>query len=381
MPRVAQNERGSAFIIVAIFLATLLLFVGMATDFGIVLRHRRAMQNACDFAVLAGAQDLKGSTRTATATAQTFAQRDLTENNIAWNPNDFSAETQDKNGNADGIDPVRLWASYQMKVPLFFLASAVPSITVKVQCAAQRVPVQTTGLKPVGLDVAVYNARWTAQGNAPCPLFGAAGNPNAFGSTPCGDCALSIRGGGPQNSGALCDTTAQGSGNAGSLDLQNSGAGCTNNGFDVNSGWGCTFVNGSGTNPAYCATPSAQSTNTSNSPSCSIVNIKTGMGTGPWGSAVGAVCNTPDPVTDPRTSGWVVVMPLMNSATWQGQLSGKSTSVNIVGFAAFELDCTYMKTNGYEPMVGTFVQALSSQGATGNPNGADTGVETIILVR
>src|SRR5690348_495663 len=154
--RVSNDERGSAFLIVGVFLI-LLLFVGMATDFGIILRYRRAMQNGCDSAVLAGAQDLQ-TNRSATATAQTYAQRDLTENNIIWNATNFTATTEDANGNATGIKPVRLAATYQATVPLFLLASVSPSMTIKVQCAAQRVPVLTTGLKPLGLDYNVFNS-------------------------------------------------------------------------------------------------------------------------------------------------------------------------------------------------------------------------------
>ncbi|HKX18873.1 MAG TPA: pilus assembly protein TadG-related protein [bacterium] len=375
------NERGSVFLVVGAFLV-LLLFVGMAVDFGILLRYRRAMQNGCDSSVMAGAMDLTTSGSTAQATASRYAQRDYTENNITWVSNNFTSTPEDANGNATGTSPVRLAATYTTTVPLFFLASVAPSMTINVACAAQRVPVLTTGLKPLGLDKAVYTARWTAQGSKPCAVFGSAGNPNALG-TQCGDCALSINinGSGTQNSPAsFCDSSAPGSGNTGSLDLHNTQAGCTNNGFDTSGGWGCTFINGTGTNPAYCAT-SSTSNNPANWPACATVVTKTGMGVGPWNTAVKAVCSTPDPVTNPGASGWVVVMPLMNSSLWEGQINGRSTSVDIVGFAAFEMDCAFMAKNGYEPIVGTFVQILDYQGTTGNPNGVDTGVDTIILVQ
>jgi len=75
-------------------------------------------------------------------------------------------------------------------------------------------------------------------------------------------------------------------------------------------------------------------------------------------------------------------MPLMNSQVWENAGGGKSTAREIVGFAAFELDCPYMKSTGnWEPSAGTFVQLLDFQGVTGNPQGADTGVETIILMQ
>lgn len=384
--RFSRDERGSVFLIVGTFLV-LLLFVGMATDFGILLRYRRAMQNGCDSAVLAGAQDLRSTTRSATTTAQTYAQRDLTENNIIWNASNFTATTENANGTADGTtNAVRLAATYQATVPLFFLASITPSVTINVNCAAQRVPILTTGLKPLGLDYTVFKDLYTSQGKSvTCTPFGINGNfpPTgpAFG-TQCADCTLSINvSSGGTSAAPSCDPNAPGSGNTGALALNNTQAGCTNNGFDTTSGWGCTFINGTGTMPAYCATaPTAGlSTNSSNWLSCSIVSTKTGMGVGPWNAAAGAVCASTKP-TD-----WVVVMPLMNPNIWEGNIQGTSTSVDIVAFAAFQLDCPYMNSlNGnakYEPLVGTFVQFLDFQATTGNPNGIDTGVDTIILVQ
>src|SRR5579859_805356 len=299
--RFSRDERGSAFLIVGVFLV-LLLFVGMATDFGILLRYRRSMQNGCDSAVLAGAQDLKSTTRSATTTAQTYAQRDLTENNIIWNASNFTATTEDANGNATGINPVRLAATYTATVPLFFLASISPSVTINVNCAAQRVPILTTGLKPLGLDYTVFKDLYISQGKTvTCQPFGVSGNfpPTgpAFG-TQCADCALSINvSSGSTSAAPACDSSAPGSGNTGALDLHNTQAGCTNPGFDTTSGWGCTFVNGTGTDPAYCATPptAGLSTNSSNCNSCSNVTTKTGMGVGPWNTAAAAVCASTNP--------------------------------------------------------------------------------------
>ena len=386
-----KDERGSAFLVVGVFLI-LLLFVGMAVDFGILMRYRRAMQDGCDSAVLAGAQDLRSATRSATTTAQTYAQRDLTENNIIWNANNFTATTEDANGNATGITPVRLAATYTASVPLFFLASISPSVTVTVQCAAQRVPVLTTGLKPLGLDFNVFNSLYGPNGtfgsNVTCQPFTANNMPSANGGTgpafgtKCSDCTLSINvSSGSTSVAPSCDPNAPGSGNSGALALNNTQSGCTNNGFDTTSGWGCTFINGTGTNPAYCATPppAGLSTSASNWLSCSIVSTKTGMGVGPWNNAVGAVCAS----TNPKD--WIVVLPLVNPNLWEGQINGTSTQVDIVAFANFQMDCPYMNSlNGnakYEPLVGTFVQFVDFQATTGNPNGVDTGVDTIILVQ
>jgi len=77
----------------------------------------------------------------------------------------------------------------------------------------------------------------------------------------------------------------------------------------------------------------------------------------------------------------VVIMPLINSTIWEAGISGNKP-VPINGFSAFELDCPLMNANrSYDPIYGTFVQVLDFQGTTGNPNGTDTGVDTIILVQ
>lgn len=80
-----------------------------------------------------------------------------------------------------------------------------------------------------------------------------------------------------------------------------------------------------------------------------------------------------------------MVLPLVNPNLWEGQINGTSTQVDIVAFANFQMDCPYMNSlNGnakYEPLVGTFVQFVDFQATTGNPNGVDTGVDTIILVQ
>jgi Flp pilus assembly protein TadG len=388
--RFSADERGFAVVIVGSFLI-LLLFVGMATDFGIIMRHRRAMQNACDSAVLAGAQNLRQGTATTEAT--TYMQRDLTENNIGWVPANFTATTEDANGVTDGTTAaVRVAASYQLTIPLFFLALATPSINVAVQCAAQRVPVLTTGMKPIGLDYNVFQSLYGPNGqfgqNVTCQPFTSNNMPVADGGTgpafgtACADCTLSINvSSGSTSVAPSCDPNAPGSGNSGALALNNTQAGCTNNGFDTTSGWGCTFINGTGTDPAYCATPppAGLSTNSTSWFSCSIISTKTGMGRGPWNNAAGAVCAS----TNPKD--WVVVMPLINPNLWEGQVNGTSTQLDIVGFANFQMDCPYMNSlNGnsqYEPLVGTFVQFLDFQATTGNPNGVDTGVDTIILVQ
>lgn len=402
--RFSRDERGSVFLIVGTFLV-LLLFVGMATDFGILLRHRRAMQNACDSAVLAGAQDLKSTTRSATTTAQTYAQRDLTENSIVWNANNFSAQTQDKNGNATGTSPVRLWASYQLPVPLFFLAYATPSVTVRVQCAAQIVPAGTAGLYPLGMNFNTFNTFWSQNNGCTtagqtgcftgCPLIGAPlGNAPAACAT---DYQLTVgtSGGGQQQ---------WGSGNSGTLEMSNTTTcGTQTTGAAV---FACVLGNGSGTTssstppPPYCTTPPPTGLNYPNGGwnPCSIVPPKTGvsLGTTPHGSntygtgiagGIGYICqNYANPYPGP-TSGktWVIVLPLINPNAFTA-VNGSSQPVDIVAFANFELDCPAMQNgatlSGSTPFIlGRFVSWICDTCVAGNPSGVDTGVETIILVQ
>jgi len=49
-----NSERGTVTVLTVGVFLILTLFVGMSTDFGIFLRYRRAMQNACDSGALAG---------------------------------------------------------------------------------------------------------------------------------------------------------------------------------------------------------------------------------------------------------------------------------------------------------------------------------------
>jgi Flp pilus assembly protein TadG len=408
----SRDERGSALFIVGGFLV-LLLFVGMATDFGMFLHYRRAFQNACDSAVLAGAQDLKSGTAVTEAT--TYFQRDLTENTpstlqggATWIPANFTAQPQDANGNPTLINPVRLAASYHFTVPLFFLAYATPSIQVGVQCAAQRVPVTVTGLQPIGMKFDTWNTVWRQQNQTPCPDIpypSTQAHPTWTGSTPttpglpnCVDTGLTVNLGGNVNQ--------WGSGNTGTLTMFNTAACGTSNGAR---NYACVFANGTGSTPPsggsppppYCANQlnATQTAGLTPWPACSIVSPKTGVqiGNGQAGSnatgisgGVATLCATPNPTyaaANPQSapSKWVVVLPLLDPGAWNGTANGASQTIDIVGFAAFELDCPKMaygaNLNGNTPTIwGQFVSVIDAAPA-GNPGGVDTGVETIILVQ
>ena len=49
-----KAERGAVAVLVVAISSVLLLFLGMSVDYGVWLRFRRAMQNACDAGALAG---------------------------------------------------------------------------------------------------------------------------------------------------------------------------------------------------------------------------------------------------------------------------------------------------------------------------------------
>ena len=54
-PTDRRQEQGMAAVFTVLGFLALTLVIGMSSDFGIFMRYRRAMQNACDSAALAGA--------------------------------------------------------------------------------------------------------------------------------------------------------------------------------------------------------------------------------------------------------------------------------------------------------------------------------------
>src|SRR5688572_10979371 len=93
-----RSERGFASVLIVGMSTVLLLFLGISIDWGIILRYRRAMYNACDSGALAGALNLRNSPMTAADTAERYARNDMTQNNIQWDLRD-----QNGDGRADGV--------------------------------------------------------------------------------------------------------------------------------------------------------------------------------------------------------------------------------------------------------------------------------------
>jgi len=364
----AHSERGFAAFIVVAWL-TLCLFVGMAVDIGILLRYRRAMQNACDSGVLDGARNLKPSPSTVVSDTKSLASFDMTQNNINWDS--LSAQTLDGNGTVTGTNPVQDRANIHATVPTFFFKLVTPSVAVAIECTARLVPVSLTGLQPLGMNNQTFQNEWTNQSRTPCNLIGST-NPGPSGCTTDYQLTVGVSG------------STWGSGNTGTLDLNNPI--CNGNGA---SDWSCVFQNGTGSNN-YCIGPDV--TNTSQWPACSIVNTKPGNMQGPVTQAVKAVCATPNPLTNPTTSKWIIILPLLNDQIWGStSVNGRSQSIDIVGFAAFELDCPAMNNGnniqtqgGTDILLGRFVSILDTKAVQGcfpvSASCPDTGVETVRLV-
>ena len=400
--RFSRDERGSAYFIVGTFLI-MLLFVGMAVDFGIVFRYRRAMQNACDAAVLAGAQDLKNPNRSATTTAQTYATKNMTQDRIV--SDNFQAQIQNVNG-----QPKKLYAYIHATVPLFFLSQVAPSIPVSVQCAAQIVPVTTSGLEPFGMSYSQFANIWTQMNGctpqnptncfAGCPLIGTpTTSPQWTALTPAQQTFCST----DYNFNVNTSNSMWGPGNTGILALVNNVCGSNTSGASY---FSCVMYNGSGSNastppPPYCVNSytgvGAAAVGNTPYPACSLVSVSTGAKNGSGGNAnppttygtglnggIASVCSTPDPLVNRSASKWVMVLPLLDPALWgTGGANGSQSQIDIISFSAFEIDCPMMgqQTGSGGGILGRFVAVLDTQAVAGNPGGVDTGVETIILVQ
>jgi hypothetical protein len=356
--RAVRSERGSATVFVVGAFLALLLVVGMSTDLGIFLRYRRAMMNACDSGVLAGGLNLRSSPLTAATTAERYATNDMRTNAISWTS--FAATTYDANWNATLISPDRIRAVIQATVPTYFWRLVQPSVNVAVTCAARLTPIiLTRGLVPLGVN---YNA-WSQHANTDgCLPVIQGGVPLEDREPPCNSFPITLQ--------VSAASNPWGSGNTGMLSMP---PGC----FDCNqgaSGWEETFVNGSANQ--YCldaAHTAAVSDVVFNGEPCANVMTRPGTVTGPVRNAVDERCDDPNPLRR------IIMMPLLNPAyTTSG--NGRYT-VEIWGFAAYELDCDNRPQPGAGQLRirGGFVSFVSMQ-ATGTEAPVDTGVYTIKLI-
>jgi hypothetical protein len=342
---------------------TMLLFLGMAVDYGIVLRYRRAMQNSCDTGALAGAANLKSDPTTAAGIAERTATQDLTQNNIAANAP--TAVTLDSNSQPTLIKPDRVRVDVQATVPTFFYRPIRDSVDVRVECTAKIEPVQSVlGMVPIGLDYTTWLNYYTANiKNGPCDIT----VPIAQRPSYCQTMTDMLGIGGPGNNGLLCLDTSMGSlcgggGSGGGPGWEEQFAGVDKNGNLVTTG-------------SYCADPNQVTGVDPNAPACSVAPTKPGFTAGQVTQAVNTRCLSPAP---PASQKQILIVPLLNPAS----LAAGRTSVQITGFAAFQLACPQQAGKS---ITGSFVSMVTYQAQGCDPatnaSCVDTGVETVRLVQ
>ncbi len=356
-----RSERGIAAVVVIGVFTVLLLFVGFSTDLGIVLRYRRAMQNACDAGALAGAGELRTNVPGAVPMAIRYAETDMRQNYIAWDPSRLTATLL-----PDGVHPDRqVRVEAHADVPLFFLRPLRDSLHVAVACAARLTPViLTRGLVPLGLNYDAWAPLYDPTTGAPCASYIEDNVPLASRPAPCNAFAITLS--------VSASSNPWGSGNTGMISMSST-SDCFNCPIGARE-WHDAFVDGS--HQAYCYDPNhtaAVSDYTLNSQQCANVMTRPGTVSGPVRTAVDARCDSGNPLDR------IIMMPLLNPAyTTSG--SGRYT-VEIWGFTAFELDCTNRPTAGAGrvSIFGGFV-SITSYRATGTTTPFDTGVYAIRLV-
>ncbi|MDR7556521.1 MAG: Tad domain-containing protein [Armatimonadota bacterium] len=353
-----QGQHGAAVVFVVVTFLVLLLFVGMAVDFGILLRYRRAMQNACDAGVLAGALNLRRDPASVVPTTERYAANDMRRNNIAWTS--LEAATYDKTWQPTLVGPDRVRAEIHAVVPLFFLRLVRDSVEVAVDCAAKLTPViLTKGLVPLGLNYDV----WEPYHASDCWGYVTAGTLLDARPEHCRSFGITVD--------ISSKTNPWGSGNTGLLSM-----GC----FDCPSGgaqqWEQYFKFGAPTPYCYDMGQTASVTGGTypdGSPTlCANVKTETGVKIGALNQGIGYRCSSSDPMDQ------IIMMPLLNPAYIEG---GQGTyTTEIWGFVAFQLDCSQGKLTGQNPTInGGFVSIVSAQ-AVGTETEFDTGVYTIKLI-
>ena len=361
-PTDRRQEQGMAAVFTVLGFLALTLVIGMSTDFGILMRYRRAMQNACDSAALAGGLNLRSSPSTVTATAQRYAEDDMRQNAISWDS--VEATTMDLNPALEGTDSVRVVIN--AVVPTFFFRLVRDSVPVAVACTARLTPVILgRGLEPLGVDYTFWTENVVGPG---CLPLIEGGVPLADRPPPCNATDLTL--------GVANPTSPWGSGNSGMLAMQAPGADgeCFADCPVGANQWQATFEQGSP--QSYCYDQehtAALSDFTLNGDGCANVRTRPGTVTGPVLNAVDYRCDSPNLLDR------IITIALLNPA-YTDSGSGSYT-VEIWGFAAYEIDCTNRPTPGSGTVIihGGFVSFVSMQ-ATGEETTFDTGVYTIRLI-
>jgi len=132
--RLVCNQKGGVIVLFALSLITLCAFAGMALDVGNFYVHHARLQNAVDAACLAGAAVLPDTDK-ATAAAEDYLQRNLTQNQDKLNPAPNSLQIAFENSNN------RIDVTYTDFFPAYFL-KVIPKFygtNITVSAAAQAV--------------------------------------------------------------------------------------------------------------------------------------------------------------------------------------------------------------------------------------------------
>ncbi|MFZ3371523.1 MAG: pilus assembly protein TadG-related protein, partial [Desulfitobacteriaceae bacterium] len=133
----AQEERGSILVLVALSLSVLLGLSALVTDLGVIYVNYAQLQNALDATVLAGAQELPNSTIQAQQVAKQYASKNgVPEVAIGFDLNNL-----------------KISASAQKKVPALF--SKILGLTENTITASSRAfmlpPSSLTGVVPLSV--------------------------------------------------------------------------------------------------------------------------------------------------------------------------------------------------------------------------------------
>lgn len=142
MMRLHKTKKGAISIIVAISMVVLLLFAALVIDIGMIAVNKSKLQNACDAAALAGAQELPFDTTKAEAMARQYAAENGVEDKY------IGVSFSDSNS--------KITVTAENKPVEFFFAKVVgiSEGEVSAKASAINAPISKygTGLRPFGVE-------------------------------------------------------------------------------------------------------------------------------------------------------------------------------------------------------------------------------------
>lgn len=398
--KAGRSQRGFASVLIVGMSTVLLLFLGISIDWGIILRYRRAMYNACDSGALAGALNLRSTPTTAVEVGERYARNDMTQNNIQWDLRD-----QNGDGRADGVIATPLdnainqqatasppWNALRVEirhdVPTYLFRLVRDFVTVRVRCMARVVNIIPDDLTPLGLDYCLW-APLYRDPNAANSLPARCTQPPYAQNPPDPECynwtsvfPFSAR---PEPCQSFDITVAPnspdgfGSGNTGLLNFcPPNDFGCAGGGANEWNNYFCyTYCDNPPPPPPqvapYCFDATSPPTGPRTDPvadyaPCANVLTKPGVSLGQVRQGVTDRCANPD------QDAQFLKLILLNPA-FQDDGNGRY-EVEIWGFAIFQIDCSSPMQG--QSIRGGFVSIVSGR-ITGRETDLDTGAFTIKL--